>query len=297
MIRLRRIESDYQIVSVLPHAGGQAIAPSELADLHLPVDVDLDQPVILFGPVPTWVYGRLVELCRKAPWVGCFSAPEAMAIVVHSRTAAVSPGDVVTIPLVRQQLAPAILVGGPPDSGKSVFSNALRMSLMAQYPDRSVFLHRANWDGEGNWSHEGGDRTLIQRLVLEHERRIHELPSAQERIPAFFDYHEAAVMNLRRVVDLVIVDVGGRVESAKAGVRDRCTHAVIISRAPELVAQWREFCEPMLALLAVIHSVLEERCEVKPGKFLEVEAGPWQRGQTRRVPEVVLRQVGQLLDS
>lgn len=295
MIRLSRIESNYQVVSVLPHAGGRAIDPIELTDLQLPSDVDLNQPVILFGPVPTWVYGRLVALCREAPWVGCFSAPEAEAVVIHSRVADVAVGDVVAIPLGREKLAPAVLVVGPPDSGKSVLSNALRRSLVAHYPDSSIFLHRANWDGEGNWSHEAQDRALIQRLVRQHERRIHECPSATELMAAFFAYHEAAVMNLRRVVDLVIVDVGGKVQLEKEGVRDRCTHAVIISRAPERVAEWRSFCEPTLELLAVIHSVLEERCEVKSSAPLEVVAGPWLRGKTHQVPQVVWQAVGKLL--
>lgn len=295
MIRLSRIESNYQIVSVLPHPGGRAIAPLELADLSLPPGVDLSQPVILFGPVSTWVYGRLVALCREAPWIGCFSAPEAEAVVIHSRVADVAVGDVVAISLVREELAPAVLVVGPPDSGKSVLSNALRRSLVAQYPDRSIFLHRANWDGEGNWSHEGQDHALIKRLVRNHERRIHERPSATELMAAFFAYHEAAVMNLRRVVDLVIVDVGGKVQPEKAGVRDRCTHAVIISRAPELVAEWRRFCEPTLELLAVIHSVLEERYEVKSEAPLEIIAGPWLRGKTHQVPEAVWQAVGKLV--
>ncbi|OLP17021.1 hypothetical protein BST81_18780 [Leptolyngbya sp. 'hensonii'] len=295
MIRLSRIESNYQVVSVLPHAEGRAIDPIELIDLQLPHDVDLKQPVILFGPVPTWVYGRLVALCREAPWVGCFSAPEAEAVVIQSRVANVAVGDVIAIPLGREKLAPAVLVVGPPDSGKSVLSNALRRSLLAHYPHSSIFLHRANWDGEGNWSHEGQDHALIQRLVRNHERRIHERPSATELMAAFFAYHEAAVMNLRRVVDLVIVDVGGKVQPEKAGVRDRCTHGVIISRAPELVGEWRRFCEPTLELLTVIHSVLEERCEVKSRVPLEVIAGPWFRGKTHQVPEVVWQAVGKLL--
>ncbi|NJL41359.1 MAG: hypothetical protein HC899_35110 [Leptolyngbyaceae cyanobacterium SM1_4_3] len=144
---------------MLPHVGGRAIDPAELADLDLPPNVDLSQPVILFGPVPTWVYGRLVSLCREAPWIGCFSAPEAQAIVVHSRKVGMAVGDVVAVPLLRDRLAPAVLVVGPPDSGKSVLSNALRVSLTARYPDCTFFLHRANWDGEGNWSHERRSRS------------------------------------------------------------------------------------------------------------------------------------------
>ncbi|NJL41358.1 MAG: hypothetical protein HC899_35105 [Leptolyngbyaceae cyanobacterium SM1_4_3] len=142
-----------------------------------------------------------------------------------------------------------------------------------------------------------GDRALIQRLVRDHERRIHERPSAQELLAAFFAYHEAAVMNLRRVVDLVIVDVGGKAQPEKMGVRDRCTDGIIISRVPELVQEWREFCEPTLNLMAVIHSVLEARCEVVTDSPLEIVAGAWLRGRSHQVPEPLLQAVGRLVDS
>ena len=44
------------------------------------------------------------------------------------------------------------MVVGPPDSGKSVFSHRLFQTLLSSYPN--IYLQRANWDGEGNYTLE-----------------------------------------------------------------------------------------------------------------------------------------------
>jgi len=294
MITLRLLEADYQILAAAPYPASEFIRPGELAALTLPPALRLDAPIILFDQVPIWVYGRLMDLCAAAPWVGCFSAPEAEAVVVHSRVSEVAVGDVVSVPL-RQSPAPALLVGGPPDSGKSVFSNALLTSLRQHCGDRTIFLHRANWDGEGNWSHDVANRELVKRLVTSHERRIHELDDAQTRMAAFFAYHTQAVANLRRVVDLVIVDVGGKPQPEKVPLVGQCTHAAIISRAPELVASWLEFCRPALEVKAIVHSVLEQRCEVVGDDPVELVVGPWQRGDRPAMPEPIMAAIAPLI--
>lgn len=296
MIRLQLLQAGYQIIVMSAYPAGEPIKADELADLGLLDDVDLDQPIILFGQVPIWVYGRLVNLCQAAPWIGCFSAPVAEAVVIYSRVPEVLVGDVVAVSLLRPP-APAILVGGPPDSGKSVFSDALQRSIRLAFPACQVFLHRANWDGEGNWSHDTANRELVKRLVREHERRIHEQLDAEARMATFFDYHAKAVLNLRRVVDLVIVDVGGKPQREKVPVVEQCTHAIIISRAANLVEEWRNFCQPDLTLLGIIHSVLDDCCElVQPPPSLEITVGPWQRGDKRLVPQEILQVIAPLID-
>jgi CRISPR-associated protein Csx3 len=287
MITLRKLQADQQILAVSPYPPSQFIRPEELAPLSLPAGLSLEQPIILYGQVPIWVYGRLVDLCQSAPWIGCFSAPVAEAVVIHSRVPEVAVGDIVSVPL-RQNPSPAILVGGPPDSGKSVFSKALLQSLRLRCPDHQFFLHRANWDGEGNWSHDVANRDLVKRLVLEHERRIHEGGDATARMASFFEYHTQAVANLRRVVDLVIVDVGGKPQVEKEPLLTQCTDAAIISRAPDLVPEWRDFCQPGLDLRVIIHSVLETRCDiVRREPVLEMIVGPWHRGENLTVPDEI----------
>lgn len=293
MIQLKLLAADYQILAIAPFPADQAIHPSEIANLELLPELDLNREVILFGQVPTWVYGALVDRCCSAPWIGCFSALEKEAVVIYSRIPEKVPGDVVPITLNRP-LCPAILIGGPPDSGKSVLSNALRLSLIRQQPDLQVFLHRANWDGEGNWSHETSDRDLVKRLVREHERRVHEHPQASELLPAYFNYHAEAIANLREIVDLVLVDVGGKTQPEKSPLLEQCTHYIVISRSPELIDPWHNFCTT-LKPIAAIHSVQEQALQILQHKpFLEIIAGPWNKRETLTVPDVLLQKVLEL---
>jgi CRISPR-associated protein Csx3 len=293
MLHLKRLPANYQILAIAPSPPDQPILADELATLELPADVDLEREVILFGGVPMWVYGALIARCRSAPWIGCYAALEKKAIVIHSRVAERSPGDEVAIAL-DQPPGLAILIGGPPNSGKSVLSNALRKSLLKHRPDLRIYLHRANWDGEGNWSHEANNRELIQRLIREYERRIHELPDAAQLIQPYFNYHARAVTNLRDLVDVVLVDVGGKTQAEKLPLVQQCTDYLLISRDPALLEDWHPFCQPHLNLLAVIHSVRQECLEVKQTTpWLELVAGVWEQGKTLSVPDQVVQCVVQ----
>ncbi|MGK7887995.1 MAG: CRISPR-associated protein Csx3, partial [Leptolyngbyaceae cyanobacterium] len=48
------------------------ITPQEMAQVKLPQNLDLNREVIIFGPAPIWLYGRLCTLCRTAPWIACY---------------------------------------------------------------------------------------------------------------------------------------------------------------------------------------------------------------------------------
>lgn len=292
MIHLKTLAANYQVLEITSIPPNQKIKPEAIAKIELPPDLDLEREVILFGQMPTWLYGVLVDQCRAAPWVACFSAPEGGAIVVHSRVPDRAIGDLISITLQRPT-RPAILIGGPPESGKSIFSNALRRSLNQKWPEQQIFLQRANWDGEGNWSHESHDQDFAKRLIKEHERRIHEHKDAAELIPEYFRYHTRATANLRQLVNLVLVDVGGKVQSEKLPLVKQCTHYIIISKKPELVQEWHDLCQPYLQPLAVIHSVLKprgfQRLATEP--CLEIIAGPWISKETLQMPDMVLEAV------
>lgn len=297
MIKLSLLPADYQILAIAPLPPDHPIQPAELSELTLPPDLDLSREVILFGQVPIWVYSALIALCQSAPWIGCFAALEKQAVVIHSRVSSKSPGDIIPLHLHRSP-CPAILVGGPPDSGKSALASALRRSLIQQNPNRQVFLHRANWDGEGNWSDEAHNRDLVKRLIREHERRIHEHPEVSELMPAYFDYHAQAVANLREVVDLVLVDVGGKTQTEKIPLVKQCTHYIVISSIPSLVQSWHDFSGLYLKPVAVIHSTQEQALTVlQTDPFLEIKAGPWEKGKTLTVPDVLLYKILQHLES
>ncbi len=292
MIHLKTLAANYQILEITTIPPNQQIEPEAIAQIELPPDLDLTREVVLFGQMPTWLYGILVKHCRTAPWMACFSAPEGGAIVVHSRVPERAIGDLISITLQRPT-RPAILIGGPPESGKSIFSNALRLGLNRQCPEQQIFLQRANWDGEGNWSHESRDRDFAKRLITEHERRIHEHENAAELIPEYFRYHTRATANLRQLVNLVLVDVGGKVQPEKIPLVKQCTHYIIISKHCELMQEWHDLCQPHLQPLAVIHSVLEPQgfriLATEP--CLEIIAGPWTSEQTLQVPDVLLQAV------
>ena len=265
--------------------------PNLLPHLILPPDLDLTREIIIFGQAPVWLYGRLIHQCAIAPWIGCFDARNYQIIVIHSRVATPQVGDTFAVQRQRQP-CPAILIGGPPDSGKSVFSNALRRSLIQHYPHYRIFLHRANWDGEGNWAYESRNMELVDDLVEQNEYRIHEDPETAKLIPDYYRYHGRVVQNLRNLVDILLVDVGGKPQAEKEPLIQECSHYIIVTRSPEFLPSWHEFCQPHLAAIAIIHSVLQQRMDcVSDAPILELVAGPWTEADVTDVPTILINRI------
>ena len=145
--------------------------------------------------------------------------------------------------------------------------------------------------GKANWAYESPNRELVTRLTLENEFRLHEHPSKAELLQEYFVYHAKAVANLRDVVDLVLVDVGGMVQSEKIPLVEKCTHYIVVSKDPQVIQQWHDLFGPTAEILAVIHSTWPERLKVlQTQPFLEIEAEPWREG-VFEVPEVLLQEV------
>lgn len=199
-------ETTYQTLYITLTKPQKLIPASSIVPLPLPVDLDLSREVVISGQAPLWLQVRLMWRCREAPWVGCHAARDNQIVVVHSKVVSPAVGDSFPIRLNRQP-CPAILIGGPPNSGKSVFSNALRRALLEQ--GKRVFLHRASWDGEGNWAYETESPDLVDSLVRYNEFRIHEDPETAKLIPDFFEKQARTVANLRQLTDCLLVDVGG----------------------------------------------------------------------------------------
>jgi CRISPR-associated protein Csx3 len=261
--------------------------------LEIPPELDLKREVILWGQAPTWLYSNLIWRFHEVPWIACFNMHLHAAIVVSSRIPQVQPGDEIPINS-RNVLGTAILICGAPDSGKSILSYALQRSLAAIKPDASIFLHRANWDGEGNHTLENPDTNLAKRLKDENKFKIHKHPEAEELLPKYFKYHSEAVNNIRQVVDLALIDVGGMAEKVKKPVIDECSHYIVISRYPDKIQDWHNLCGDKLKPLAVIHSVWENKFEVlRTELHLEIVAGKWERGVI--VPDVLLEEILKIL--
>lgn len=289
------------------------ILPGEIARTVLPADLSFTQPVVVFGQAPTWLVGRLIsqlveqsqakspsqQTASGLPWIGCYDARSQQVVVVASTVVEIAVGDALPA-VLNPQRCPAILVGGPPDSGKSVFSNALRVALKERYPDRRVYLHRASWDGEGNWTYESGTQAsgkpeLIKKLVARNEFRIHEKAETATLIPGYFKYHARAVDNLRQITDCLIVDVGGMPQVEKQPLMEVCTHYVVVSRSAAAVEAWHGLCGEALQPLAIVNSVLEAKCTILNAAPLEMVAGPWVSAQSAVMPEEILEQVDKLV--
>ncbi|MBE7384515.1 MAG: CRISPR-associated protein Csx3 [Leptolyngbya sp. SIO1E4] len=284
-------ELRYQILSISLISPDRLMTPEDLRSLMLPTGIDATGGVVISGRAPIWLYTYLVHELHPTAWVACYD-PRLGAVVVTTHSRQVQTGQV--IPLIlsqgRPQLGPALLVVGPPDSGKSVLSHALFQALLPDFPE--VFLQRAQWDGEGNWILELPD------TATEDDREAFKLAYKGELTKAFYPYQAQVILQLRRQKPLVIVDVGGRVQPQKLPVLEACSHYLIISSQPDEVKKWHEFCRDRgnLRCVAVVASTLDKIEMIhRREPFLEMTCGPWVSGAFNRVPEVLLGEVRSLL--
>lgn len=267
------------------------IKPDALQSLALPATLDLQREVILFGAAPTWLYSYLINQCRPAPWIATYDLRLQSAVVISSNTSEYTPGDTLYIK-PNQEPQPAILIGGPPQSGKSVFSHALQRHLIQRQPHLKTHIYRANWDGEGNHTYETNNPQLVDQLRRENNFKLHHQPESDAKIQTFFRNRATEAEKIRRVIDLTLIDIGGYPELVKLPVIEQCTHYIVISRDPNAITDWQTFCNPSLKPLMIIHSVLEERLEIlQTEPYLEVIAGPWVRGTDCHIPDLLLKQV------
>ena len=121
---------------------------------------------------------------------------------------------------------PAVLVGGPPHSGKSVLIYSLSQALRGR--GVAHYALRACPDGEGDWSNEAPPE-----LVREIRIKGQWTQEWVERIAADID---------RRYLPL-LVDVGGRPTPEQAALLGRCTHAILLTPDDETRAWWRELVD------------------------------------------------------
>ncbi|MBO9998060.1 MAG: CRISPR-associated protein Csx3 [Cyanobacteria bacterium SID2] len=287
VIHLKGSSRDYQAIAIDTRPLKALISPEAMLSWQIPDDLDLSRGVVLYGNAPNWFYNHALCRLSDAPWVGFFDLRSKSVVVVRSRDRSIAPGDSFPIFLNRDP-GTAILIGGPPNSGKSVLSNALRVAVMRSRPDLQVYLHRANWDGEGNYIYESPHRDVVARLKQKNKYKIPDLPNADDVLNAYFQERATDTQNIRQVTDLTLVDVGGVPDEVKLPVVRSCSHYIIISNHPDKVEAWQGLCRD-LQPLAVIHSVRETCCEVlRTSPYLESIVGPWEREREAVVPQVLL---------
>lgn len=136
---------------------------------------------------------------------------------------------------------PAVAIGGPPHSGKSVLAYSLTRALRA----RSVphYLLRAYPpDGEGDWFLEG-EPDRVRHLRIKGAVSERWMPWLRRDVA-------------RRHLPL-IVDLGGIPSSEQAPVLDECTHGILLTPSEEARREWLDyFAAHGLVLLADLRSDL-----------------------------------------
>jgi CRISPR-associated protein Csx3 len=135
---------------------------------------------------------------------------------------------------------PAVVIGGPPHSGKSVLTYLLTRRLRALKVEHYVL--RACPDGEGDWSQE----TPPERVRL-----------LRQKGQFSQDFVDRVCRDLAQRHLPLIVDVGGKPTPDQERILDQCTHAVLISANEAGLKEWRDrFERHGLPIIAELRSVL-----------------------------------------
>ncbi|MBN1813835.1 MAG: hypothetical protein JXA14_18495 [Anaerolineae bacterium] len=162
---------------------------------------------------------------------------------------------------------PAILIGGPPHSGKSVLTYNLTHALR----ERGVqhYVVRAAPDGEGDWANEAA-----QPLV-----RV--LRTKGDFTPAFTDFCCRSL--LARHLPL-LVDAGGKPTPEQERIFDCCTHALLLASDESGLAQWRALAARHgLPVIAELTSRLEGKDRITDtGSVLRGVISGLERGHAAR---------------
>ena len=150
---------------------------------------------------------------------------------------------------------PAVIVGGPPHSGKSVLVYSLTRALRERRAPHYVL--RACPDGEGDWANEA-DRALVQEL------------RAKGSFTQSFVRAVGGQLQARHIP--LLVDVGGKPKPWQEAVFAHCTHAILLigERADDPLAfdrdlaEWQTIMERQgVPVVAILRSDLHGRSELQ----------------------------------
>ncbi len=138
---------------------------------------------------------------------------------------------------------PAILIGGPPHTGKSVLTYSLTQALRKRAIDHYVI--RACPDGEGDWSQEI-DHEAVRLLRVKGQWK-------QE-----FVYRICYALEHRQFP--LLVDMGGRPTEWQISILQRCTHSLLLLRPDDETTTcfWLQLVKdtgllPLARIYSVVH--------------------------------------------
>jgi len=168
---------------------------------------------------------------------------------------------------------PAVLVGGPPNAGKSVLFYRLTQALRERGVDH--YALRACPDGEGNWYHET-EQELAQNLCSNVKLK---------KWPPTFVQSMTQALDGRHLPFLV--DMGGRPEASQGCLLRGCTRSILLIKEdePESARFWQELIETnnLLPLARIIsrregESLITAESPVLEGIITGLERGKARQG-------------------
>ncbi len=156
---------------------------------------------------------------------------------------------------------PAVLIGGPPHTGKSVLAHNLKEAL-TQAGIQHYLLHAAP-DGEGAWFQQAAPQ-----VARTERRKGHFTPHWVEQMCRDIAYRPLPFL----------VDVGGKPQPWQEAIFDQCSHAILLVTDAESEAAWQAMMDkyniPVLALLTSQQagdSVLESERPALRGTMTRLE--------------------------
>lgn len=138
---------------------------------------------------------------------------------------------------------PAVFIGGPPHSGKSILSARLTRALRLRQIEH--YLLRASPDGEGSWLYS----TETARAAELRQR-------AKTDWTTWLSARLAQDVTNRQLP--LLVDGGGKITDEVRAIAERCTHAIVIAAQPAACEEWAAFVASCgLAPIALLQSVID----------------------------------------
>ena len=135
---------------------------------------------------------------------------------------------------------PAILVGGPPHSGKSILSYSLSQALRSRKCEH--YLMHAAPDGEGDWSQEA-QQARVSQLRFKGDWSL--------------DWIRIVCRDIARRTVPLLIDVGGKPFGEQFAIFNQCTATILLTPTETDAQLWRGYAHTHgLTLLADLHSDL-----------------------------------------
>ncbi len=164
---------------------------------------------------------------------------------------------------------PAVAIGGPPHSGKSVLTYSLTQALRDE--QIAHYVLRACPDGEGDWSNQAAQSTV--RVI----RRKGEF--SQTFVQSVYEMLQNRHLPL-------LVDVGGQPTAEQEILFTACTHIVLIAQDENGLDAWRTLAQKhSLVIIAELHSsltqpnLLTDRFPLLRGRLHGLERGETAAGE------------------